>query len=655
MGRRIVVLQGRPDATRSAEAREALDQARRCEAAVVCVPDLAEAEAALAAAGADDRALVLLFDPDVEHAFAASRQLARRHPALCFVWAVAPAQAAAAKRAALYGAPAGGRWSLAMVEGDQVEQQLRQALSLCEQQGRLRTTLDRMRLRLSTTAPADASEYRRLVASDRYLASVLQNASDAIVSVSPDGRIMSWNAGAERLFGLARSDVDRLAMRSLFDDPDAFDAALRQARDQGTGRAELVSSRTGTPRHVDATFDWIGDRQGEALGIAVILRDVTERHRVEAELRSLSNQKDEFLAVLGHELRNPLAPIRNAAYILRALDLVDPRARHAVDMINRQSAHMAGLIDDLLDVSRVTRGIITLDLEPLRVSTVVNDAVEQVRGLVERKQHRLTLTDAASTARVLGDRKRLTQIFANLLNNSAKFTPEGGDISVEIGGGEQEVVVRVRDNGVGMAEGLLPKVFELFLRAEPEMSASSGGLGIGLALVSKLTLLHGGTVGADSGGPGAGSTFTVTLPRLSSAPGQARAEPGSALPMPVAAARRLSLLVVDDNEDAAHSLATLLRARGHAVEVETDPRQAEARAAGLQPDALIIDIGMPHLNGYELAARLRAATWSRRPVLVALTGYGLPVDRDRTLEAGFDHHLVKPIDPVEIIELLDQL
>lgn len=649
--RRIIVLQGAPESQRSPAAHEAWTQARRCEARTDGVATVAAADAAIAQGAAAGQVLVLLVDPDTEQGFAAARQLARRHPELRFVFAVAPGQVQSARRTALFGAPAGGRWSLAVVEGEAVAQQLRQALALSEQQGRLRTTLDRMRLRLSSATPADASEYRRLIASDRYLASVLQNASDAIASVDAAGRVMSWNAGAERLFGATRARMAGLAMRDVFDAPEVFDGAIEQARQHGTGRAELVTSRAGTPRVVEATFDWIGDGRGEVLGIAVIVRDVTERHQVEEELRSLSNQKDEFLAVLGHELRNPLAPIRNAAYLLRSLELADPRARNAVEMINRQASHMAGLIDDLLDVSRVTRGIITLDVEPLRLGTVVSDAVEQVRGLVERKHHHLRVTDAAHGVRVRGDRKRLTQIFANLLNNSAKFTPEGGVIAVDIGVAAEEVVVTVRDNGVGMSPAILPRVFDLFLRAEPELSASSGGLGIGLALVRKLTLLHGGTVTAESEGPGAGSTFTVRLPLLkASEPAEVR----EWVP-PSAAPKRLTLLIVDDNEDAAHSLASLLEAHGHSVHVQTDPRHAQAQAERLQPDVMIIDIGMPHLTGHELARRLREATPTRRLVLVALTGYGLPADRDRTLAAGFDHHLVKPIDPSAVIEVLSRV
>ncbi|MCM5680053.1 ATP-binding protein [Schlegelella sp. S2-27] len=649
----IIVLRGRPDATASKSAKHAAAQAQQCDARTEHAFDVEGVETGITNARQGGQALVVLVDPDVERPFAAARRLARNHPELRFVFAVDPVKEPQARGEAVFAGPPGGRWSMAPARDDEVQRQLRQALALCEQQARLRTTLDRMRLRLSSVAPADSSEYRRLVASDRYLASVLQSAHDAIVSVDPAGLVVSWNAGAERLFGIGQAQAARLALRSLFDDPEAFDAKLHTAYLTGEARVELASRSNRQAKYVDAAFDRIGDDEGHVIGIAVIMRDITERHLLEEELRSHSRQKDEFLAVLAHELRNPLAPIRNAAHVLHVLNLTDERARKAVEMIRRQATHMTGLIDDLLDIARVTRGVITLELEPLPIGVAVSEAVEQVRALIESKHHRLTVTHASSAALVLADRKRLTQIFANLLNNSAKFTPDGGQISVQIEAEDQGVQVSVTDNGIGIAANSLPKVFDLFLRCEPGLSAASGGLGIGLALVQRLTLLHNGTVTVHSAGPGAGSTFAVRLPRLSDA--DAEVDPGVAAAAAAGAIRRLTLLVVDDNEDAAHSLAMLLMTHGHTVHAETDPRRALEQAVALQPDAVIVDIGMPHINGYELARMLRGAPLQPSPALIALTGHGQAIDRVRAKEAGFDHHFVKPIEPKAMLTFLDRL
>jgi nitrogen-specific signal transduction histidine kinase len=381
--------------------------------------------------------------------------------------------------------------------------------------------------------------------------------------------------------------------------------------------------------------------------------DITERKHAEEALQLADRRKDEFLAMLAHELRNPLAPISAAAQMIGTAKLSEERLRHTSGVIARQVSHMTALIDDLLDVSRVTRGLVDIERTPQDVHNVVFHAIEQVRPLIESKRHRLVTDLAPDVGAVMGDQKRLVQIVSNLLNNSAKYTPDGGRITVrtELRGEDVELVVE--DNGTGIAPGLQSAVFELFSQAERTPDRTQGGLGLGLALVKNLVELHGGTVACHSDGIGLGSRFTVTLPRTS-----ARGQVAPLLPSRHAEAKAggLKIMVVDDNIDAAEMLEIMLDSVGHQVIAEHNAANAIRRAQdGGELDVAILDIGLPDLDGYELARRLRADSRSAGMVLVALTGYGQASDRDKGLAAGFDHYLVKPVAPSTIINLMSEL
>ena len=381
--------------------------------------------------------------------------------------------------------------------------------------------------------------------------------------------------------------------------------------------------------------------------------EITAHKQAEEELREASRRKDEFLAMLAHELRNPLAPISAAAQMIGMTRLSEEKLRHTSGVIARQVSHMTALIDDLLDVSRVTRGLVDIERTPQDVRNVVFHAIEQVRPLIESKRHRLVTDLAPDVGSVLGDQKRLVQIISNLLNNSAKYTPDGGRITVrtELAGDDVELVVE--DNGAGIAPGLQATVFELFSQAERTPDRTQGGLGLGLALVKNLVELHGGTVDCYSAGVGMGSRFTVKLPRTS-----ARAEAAPPLPPRPTDAREggLKIMVVDDNVDAAEMLEIMLDAVGHQVVAEHNATNAIRRAhEGGELDVAILDIGLPDLDGYELARRLRADSRSAGLVLVALTGYGQASDRDKGIAAGFDHYLVKPVSPSTLINLMSEI
>ncbi len=377
-----------------------------------------------------------------------------------------------------------------------------------------------------------------------------------------------------------------------------------------------------------------------------------ERHaaaarEAENRLRDADRRKDEFLAMLAHELRNPLAPISMAAQILKIGPSNPARLQQTCQIIERQVTHMTCLLDDLLDVSRVTGGMVTLALALHDMRQIVEHALEQARPLINARGQHLTLNLVEHSACVYGDVTRLVQIVTNLLNNAAKYTPAGGDIRVKLAVRGDDVVLTVCDSGIGIDSALLPHVFDLFTQGERSSDRTQGGLGLGLALVKSLAQRHGGAVHASSAGPGRGSVFEVTLPRADStghapAPGHDAQSAGSPL----------SVLIVDDNADAARTLALFLQAHGHEVQVAFDGAEALALARSSTPRVLLLDIGLPDMDGYTLARHLRQMPSTRDCLYVALTGYGCPEDRERSRKAGFDHHFTKPVNALELVALL---
>jgi len=391
---------------------------------------------------------------------------------------------------------------------------------------------------------------------------------------------------------------------------------------------------------------------GEITGAVVAQMDITDRVKAEEALRQADQKKDEFLAMLAHELRNPLAPITSAAAILSGHAVDANMVRRTSAIIARQARHMTGLIDDLLDVSRVTRGRVDLSTTELDIKDVIADAIEQVRPLVEKHQHRLLVQLAPAPAIVLGDRKRLVQVMTNLLSNAAKYTPNGGAIDVLLETDGEGLLITVRDNGIGMTPELIADAFELFSQGKRGLDRSQGGLGIGLALVKSLLLLHGGSIDVESAGPDRGSSFRVRLP--ATARGAART-PGTAAPAGSPPSPGLRIAIVDDNEDAAATLSMFLQAFGHEVTIAHSARQALAGLPAFAPDVCLLDIGLPEMDGFELARALRAAPATRGAVLIAITGYAQERDRQEARAAGFDELFAKPVDLGALNTLLTQV
>jgi signal transduction histidine kinase len=396
--------------------------------------------------------------------------------------------------------------------------------------------------------------------------------------------------------------------------------------------------------------------------LADVLGVAAERKRLEGELRARlhdlaesDRRKDEFLAMLAHELRNPLAPVRNALEIMRMARDSDPQVDRLADMMSRQIGQIARLVDDLLDVSRITRGKVGLRREQVDLNAVASQAVEATLPLVQARRQDLTVAMSSEPIPIDADSSRLAQVMGNLLNNAVKYTDEGGRIWLDIHREGAEAVIRVRDTGVGIAAEMLPLVFDLFTQVDPTLDRSQGGLGVGLTLVKSLVELHGGTVRAFSAGIGQGSEFIVRLPVRAPAGPTGLHQPVASEPAAQAPPQGRRVLIVDDNVDAADSLATLLEMSGHQVHAAYSGLTALDLAESLRPDVVFLDIGLPGLDGYEVARRIRKNPECAGMVLVALTGYGQDEDRRKSQEAGFDQHLVKPVAPRDVVKLLARL
>ncbi len=424
--------------------------------------------------------------------------------------------------------------------------------------------------------------------------------------------------------------------------------ALRE--DTGYNGEEIIIERPdGSRRTVLAHANPLHDDHGQLLGAVNVLVDISDRKHAEDMLREADRRKSEFLAMLSHELRNPLAPLRNGLQIMRLANGDRSVMEQARKMMERQLEHMVRLIDDLLDLSRITNGKIELRKERIELQAAVNDAVEASRPLIEASGHELAVTLPPRPICVDGDRTRLAQVFTNLLNNSAKYTPRGGHIALTVEPQGSDVVVTVQDDGIGIPADVLPHVFEMFTQVDRSLDREQGGLGIGLSLVRGLVEMHGGRVEAHSDGCGKGCQFIVRLPvALSSADGTRddceEDGPGRAT--------SYRILVVDDNRDSAVSLALMLQIMGHTTRAAHDGLEGLEAARTFHPDVVLLDIGLPRLNGYDVSRRIREQPWGRNMVLIALTGWGQEEDKRRSREAGFNFHMVKPLDPAALEKLL---
>ena len=484
------------------------------------------------------------------------------------------------------------------------------------------------------------------------LDSLQQHAPIGIALMDCDCRFTRVNDQLAAIIGLPVADHAGRALGEVLPDlAGQLEPLCRQAIDgvavSNVEVAGVTAASPGEQRHFAVSVYPVRVGERELVGIGLVAAEITEQKRAEAALREhattladVARQKDEFLAMLSHELRNPLAPIRTALELLRRAGAPDQISESAHEVIDRQIIHMVRLLDDLLDVARITRGRVSLLMEEVDLNRVVSDAVDTVRPLIAARRHALETSLADQTLLVHGDLTRLVQVLVNLLNNAAKYTNEAGTIRLSVSAEEGYAVLRVADTGLGIPARLLPKIFDLFTQDERGLDRAQGGLGVGLTLVKRITELHGGTVEAHSEGRGRGSTFTVRLPL------QARHHAGRGKSVPPERRHHHSLrcLVVEDNIDAARMLELALTLEGHEVKLAFDGSDAVTTAASFRPEAVVLDIGLPRMNGYDAARAIRQISGLDEVFIVAVTGYGQGPDYEHGRAAGFDAHLVKPID-----------
>ncbi len=523
----------------------------------------------------------------------------------------------------------------------------------------------------------------KLVESETRLASIIRTALDAFLTVDEQHRIGLFNPAAESCFGLTSAEAVGQPIERFFPswadglpqgevkpgqrlvrgetigvraDGSHFFAELSISRVEAVGRhfwtlvARDISERKKAQEERERLIrEQAARKEAEAAHdrMAAVAR---ENDRLYQELRQVDRHKDEFLAMLAHELRNPLAPIRNSLHLIRlSPNPLPPELQENWAIIDRQVNYLVRLVDDLLDVSRISQGKIQLQMENLDLATVVDRALESSRPLIHAREHTINVSVAKEPLAIEADPVRLVQVLANLLNNAAKYTPEKGRIDLSVEREGDQAVVKVRDTGVGISPEILPRLFDLFTQSKRSLDRSEGGLGIGLTLVRHITEMHGGTVEASSAGPGLGSSFTLRLPIASNSSPRA---PKAVLPALTKALRAVRVLVVDDNQDSVATLSRLLHVMGNQAMTAHDGARALELAAKFRPDVILLDIGLPGMDGYEVARRIRSLPGLESTVLVALTGYGSTEDRQHSENAGFHAHLVKPVDLDELGEIL---
>jgi PAS domain S-box-containing protein len=510
-----------------------------------------------------------------------------------------------------------------------------------------------------------ASDNHGIAFLEERMRSVVDHVIDGIITVDTDGCIEAFNPAAEALFGYTSAEVLGRDVNMLV--PARYEGQaycdlrrdfISQGADTGDTRREVAGLRkdgsTFPMTLAVSEFQIRGKRY-----FTGIVRDLSERKQLEREvhmrldeLAEADRQKNEFLAMLAHELRNPLAPMRNSLHLLKMQGANEEMTQHAREVMERQLQHLVRLVDDLLDLARIVRGHIDLRREELDIAVAVARAMEIAQPTVDAQGHVLDVTLPDPPVWVKADLMRLSQAIANLITNAAKYTVEPGRIVLRATREDGQAVIRVRDTGIGIPAGMLPRIFDLFVRGEQQQAAMQGGLGIGLTLVKRLVEMHGGSITAASGGSGQGSEFVIRLPLLTGQWSEQKGNVDGSVPAHGGRARRV--LVVDDNVDAAESIAMILQLGGDEVRCVYDGVSVLDTAREWHPDAIVLDIGLPGISGYEVARQLRQQPSFQHTLLIAVTGYGQEADRRRSDEAGINHHLTKPVDPDALQRLLQR-
>jgi PAS domain S-box-containing protein len=505
-----------------------------------------------------------------------------------------------------------------------------------------------------------------------WLAAIVDSAEDAIVSKTLDGIITSWNKGAEQIFGYTADEVIGKPILILIP-PDHHNEEPQILQEIRRGNRiehyETIRQRKdGSLIDISLTVSPIKDHEGKIIGVSKIARDISYQKNVENRLRESDRRKDEFLATLAHELRNPLAPIRSGLEVIRHVRGDNAKFDETLDIIERQTNQIVHLVDDLLDISRITQGKIKLRLERIELKTAIEMALETSQGLIDNAENELLVTLPYKPIYIDADLTRAAQIFLNILNNAAKYSDAGGTIALTAKKEDANAVISIKDSGLGIEPEMLSKIFEMFGQIETPEKQVHGGLGIGLSVVKKLVEMHGGSIQAFSEGRGRGSEFVVRLPLAAeqsetmpaNQPSEADILQTAQMKLPGSnemskdrpKAPHYRILVVDDNQDAVEMLETLLSLEGHTVRKALEAKTRNEIAGEFQPEICLCDIGLPGMNGYELAAHLRRHLPDT--LLISISGWGQEEDHRRSIEAGFDYHLVKPVELVTLLELIQK-
>jgi PAS domain S-box-containing protein len=490
----------------------------------------------------------------------------------------------------------------------------------------------------------DVTDRKRAEHTRAWLAAIIDSSDDAVISKTVDGIVTSWNPAARRLFGYEAAEITGKPITTIIPPElhaEEVEILARLRSGERVDHFETVRlAKDGCRIEVSLTISPIKDEEGAIIGASKIARDITERKRSERLLRDADRQKDEFLATLAHELRNPLAPICAAAELLKQAKSLAPELRAATAILERQARHMTHLVDDLLDMSRITSGRIRLQPEPIELTDLLRGVIETYRQSADAARHQVIFAASGVPIHVDGDRIRLTQVVSNILHNAVKYTPPGGRIEIGLRTENRQAIIGVRDNGMGIPAELLDHIFEPFAQLDRSFERAESGLGIGLTLAKRLVELHQGRIEARSAGRGQGTEFLIHLPTTETAPAKRARAPDPHFDPSVS--RRV--LIADDNHDAAVSLSILLQSMGHDTRVVHDGIEALEEAELFRPEVVLLDLGMPRLDGYETARRFAGRPWAAATQIVAVTGWAQEADRQRAKEAGFHRHLVKPVD-----------
>ena len=491
----------------------------------------------------------------------------------------------------------------------------------------------------------------------------LSSIGDAVITTDTQGKVTFLNPVAEMMTGWKTDEASGQPLEKVFNiineetrqpAKNPVDKVLREGIVVGLANHTALIARDGAERSIEDSAAPIRDATGNISGAVMVFHDVTERRRVEKALKDADKKKDEFLATLAHELRNPLVPIRNGLKVLKLAGNNPVIAENTRSMMDQALNQMVRLVDDLLDASRITTGKLQLRTEWVELAAVVQSAVETSRPLIDEQGHKLTVTLPPAPVLLDADPIRLAQVFSNLLNNAAKYSEDGGHIALTAETQGEEVVVRVTDRGIGIPAEHLPRIFEMFAQVDTTFERSQGGLGIGLSLVKGLVGMHGGKIDAHSDGPGKGSEFVVRLPVVITQPSPGL-HPANNDREEAPSAAKCRILIVDDNSLSSKSTAMLLRLMGHEIATAFNGVEGIEVAGTFRPDVILLDIGLPKLDGYEVAQRIREQPWGKGTLLIAVTGYGQEEDRRRSLQAGFDYHMIKPVNLAELEKTLTEL